>query len=62
MDTACSSQGQDNNAKWYIDGHIGHLWAKYPKVCKSTTSATRMTNPAQVGQTVSTDDAAIQPT
>lgn len=60
--TECSNPDPDKTEKWCIGGHIGHLWAKYPKVCKSITSVTAMTFPARVGQTVSTGDAAIQPT
>lgn len=62
MDTECSSQGPDKPDKWYIDGHIGHMWTKYPKVCKSTTLATPMTLIAPVDETAHTVGAAIPPT
>lgn len=61
-DTECSNPDQDKSGKWYIDGHIRHMWAKYPKVCKSTTSATAMTPTAPVDETANTVGAAIPPT
>ena len=56
-DTDSSNPDPDKPDKWHISGHTGHLWAKYPKVCKSTTPAIPETQNVPVGKSATIEGA-----